>query len=126
MKSDSSTLRIGDVGLDSPFLLGGLAGYGDTHFRAVCRRFGASAVVTPLHLDQALIAFRRRKPRRLPAPGDEEHPVFGQVLGRTPVEMAKGARVLEACGFDGIDVNFACPVPKVVKRGRGGALLADP
>jgi nifR3 family TIM-barrel protein len=112
--------------LESPFLLGGLAGYGDVHFRTLCRRFGAAAVVTPLHLDQALIAFRRKKPDRLPAPGEAERPVFGQILGRTVKEMTKGARIMEACGFDAVDVNLACPVPKVVKRGRGGAFLADP
>jgi nifR3 family TIM-barrel protein len=59
-------------------------------------------------------------------PGQDEHPVGAQILGKTPATMAKAARALVGVGYDLIDLNFACPAPKVLRRGRGGALLNDP
>jgi tRNA-dihydrouridine synthase B len=59
-------------------------------------------------------------------PGDDEHPVGAQILGKTPATMARAARDLAAAGYDLIDLNFACPAPKVLRRGRGGALLDAP
>jgi nifR3 family TIM-barrel protein len=59
-------------------------------------------------------------------PGSDEHPIGAQILGSKPATMAKAARDLVAVGYDVIDLNFACPAPKVLRRGRGGALLDDP
>ena len=59
-------------------------------------------------------------------PGLDEHPIGAQIVGKTPAIMAKAACDLVAAGYDIIDLNFACPAPKVLRRGRGGALLNDP
>ncbi|GEM_PF-136015 len=118
-------LRIGSIRLENPFLLGGLAGYGDAEFRLICKRCGAGGVFTPMMLDEALTASRKRD-RFLPSPRAGEHPVFGQIVGADPETMAAAARVVAGRGFDGVDVNLACPAPKVLRRGRGGRLLADP
>ena len=57
---------------------------------------------------------------------DEEHPVGGQLMGSDPAEFAVAARELAAAGFDVIDINFGCPVKKVLGRCRGGYHLGQP
>jgi tRNA-dihydrouridine synthase B len=57
---------------------------------------------------------------------DEEHPVGGQLMGANPVDFAPAAQRLVAAGFDVIDINFGCPVKKVLGRCRGGFLLSQP
>ncbi len=59
-------------------------------------------------------------------PGDDEHPIGAQLLGEDPEIMAKAAKVVWKAGYDLIDLNFACPAPKVIRRKRGGFLLNEP
>jgi tRNA-dihydrouridine synthase B len=59
-------------------------------------------------------------------PRDDEHPVGAQILGEDPKIMVKAARDLVGVGYDLIDLNFACPAPKVLRRQRGGAMLNQP
>ncbi len=59
-------------------------------------------------------------------PYEDEHPVGAQILGEEPDIMVKAAKALVKAGYDIIDLNFACPAPKVLRRGRGGALLDAP
>lgn len=117
--------RIGSRILSSPLVLGGLAGYGDPWFRSACLRAGAGAVFTPQMLDRTLAAAARRGAEP-PRPGDATGPVIAQIVGREPAEMADAAALLAEGGFAGLDVNFACPAPKLLRKQRGGALLADP
>ena len=56
----------------------------------------------------------------------EEHPISLQLLGEDPDILAEAARILEATGADGIDLNMGCPVRKVVSKGQGAALMRDP
>ena len=58
--------------------------------------------------------------------GDDEHPVGAQLIGTEPDTLAAAAVNLQKIGYDLIDLNFACPAPKVLKRGRGGFLLNSP
>lgn len=118
-------VRIGSLVLDNPFLLGGLAGYGDPFFRRACLRAAAAAVVTPMILDKTLLAARAGRVPRVPLEA-EDHPVIGQLIGADPATMAAAARVLQNEGYDAVDVNLACPAPKVLRRGRGGRLLENP
>jgi nifR3 family TIM-barrel protein len=55
-----------------------------------------------------------------------DHPVAGQIMGNDPETMARAARSLSEMGFDVVDLNFACPVRKVISRKRGGSLMKDP
>ena len=55
-----------------------------------------------------------------------EAPRAGQISGADPAMMADAARVVESLGFDVVDLNFDCPVRRLLDRGEGGALLADP
>lgn len=122
---DPTHLKLGNLTLDVPFFQASLSGYSDYTMRLFARRFGC-----PFMLADVMLAKSMAEPRVLRKacfrPGIDEHPVGAQIMGETPSIMAKAARDLVAVGYDVIDLNFACPVPKVLRRGRGGALLAHP
>jgi tRNA-dihydrouridine synthase B len=108
-----------------PAMQAGLAGYSDMAMRVVARRRGCPYAVTEALLDQVLL--RGGKGREKGAIlCDEDHPVAGQLMGSEAEELAAASRVLLSAGFDVIDLNFACPVRKVMGRCRGGYLLSDP
>jgi len=118
-------LRIGAIPLDFPVGLGALSGYSDLPYRLICRSLGAPYCVTEAMLDrQVLLEGKLRK--RLIRLDPADHPVAGQIMGQEPEVMAEAARSLAGMGFDIIDLNFACPVRKVVSHRRGGALMNDP
>ena len=118
-------LRIGVVAIGFPVGLGALAGYSDLPYRLICRSLGAPYCITEAMLDRQILLegkMRKRLVRLDPA----DHPVAGQIMGVDPETMAEAARSLDRMGFDVIDLNFACPVRKVVSHKRGGALMNDP
>jgi tRNA-dihydrouridine synthase B len=117
--------RIGPVCVDLPVVLAPLAGYSDLAYRGLCRRFGVGYCTTEMILDRSVTA-RRRKPNPLLASEPGDHPCAAQLIGNDPDEMARAAVALEAMGFDAVDLNFACPVNKAIRRKRGGQLMSDP
>jgi nifR3 family TIM-barrel protein len=122
---EESKLKIGDLTLDFPVVLAALAGYSDLPYRTICRSLGAPFATTEVMLDRFLL--HESKLRRFILKSDaDDHPVGGQFMGSDPDLMAQAARVLRELGFDVIDLNFACPVKKVVSRKRGGYLMSKP
>ncbi|UCD53128.1 MAG: tRNA-dihydrouridine synthase [Phycisphaerales bacterium] len=118
-------LKLGGLTLDVPFFQASLSGYSDHAMRALARRFGCPFSLADMMLAKSMTHPRvLRKPCFLP--GADEHPVGAQILGNVPATMAEAARALVGVGYDLIDLNFACPAPKVLRRARGGALLNDP
>ena len=93
--------------------------------RVIARRMGASYGLCEVVLDRVILQ-KSRKTRRHEQIADEEHPVGGQLMGSDPLEFAPAARQLAETGFDVIDINFGCPVKKVLGRCRGGFLLSQP
>ncbi|MGC3969079.1 MAG: tRNA-dihydrouridine synthase [Pirellulales bacterium] len=77
-------------------------------------------------LDQTVLNAGRKLKQRFMQISPEEHPVAGQLMGSDPTEFASAAKELVAAGFDVIDINFGCPVKKVLGRCRGGFLLSTP
>jgi len=122
---NSIGLKLGSLTLDVPFFQASLSGYTDYAMRMLARRFGC-----PFTLADMMLAKSAANPRVLRnacfRPNADEHPVGAQILGRDPATMAKAASSLVTAGYDVIDLNFACPAPKVLRRGRGGALLSEP
>lgn len=118
-------LEIGQIKLDVPFLQAPLSGYSDYAMRKLARDFGA-----PLTFAGVMLAKSAANPKVLKkpvfVPGDDEHPIGAQILGREPEIMATAAGRLEQAGYDLIDLNFACPAPKVLARSRGGFLINEP
>ena len=108
-----------------PFIQAALAGYTDYPMRHLARRFGCPLTFTGVMLDRiALHPKVIRQQKFLPYP--DEHPVVAQVLGDDPEIIAQAAAAFERVGYDMIDLNFACPVPKVLRRLRGGYLMQRP
>ena len=118
-------LKFGNIEMDVPFFQAPLSGYTDRAMRVLARQFGAPLTFTGVLLDK--VSLHPRAIRKLLSnPGPDESPVGAQILGTTPETMAQSAVCFEKYGFDLIDLNFACPAPKVLRRGRGGALLKKP
>jgi tRNA-dihydrouridine synthase B len=118
-------LKIGNIDLDVPFFQASLSGYSDYPMRVLARQYGSPLTFTGVMLDK--IALHEKAVRKLQfQPEDDEHPVGAQILGADPKTMAAAAAGFERIGFDLIDLNFACPAPKVLRRGRGGFLLNKP
>ncbi|MCD4826131.1 MAG: tRNA-dihydrouridine synthase [Phycisphaerae bacterium] len=117
--------RIGDIEIDFPVVLAPLAGYSDLPYRRLCRRLGAPYCTTEMMLDRC-VAIQSRQQMALIATDEDDHPVAGQLIGNDPAVMAEAARLLADKGFDVIDLNFACPVNKAMRRKRGGFLMSKP
>jgi nifR3 family TIM-barrel protein len=120
-------LRIGNIELDFPVVQAALSGYSDTAMRVIARRLGASYTLCEVMLDYFIMQVKDR-PRNshLMHVADEEHPVAGQLMGAEPEQFGPAAQKLVEKGFDVIDVNFGCPVKKVLGRCRGGFHLSQP
>jgi tRNA-dihydrouridine synthase B len=118
-------LRLGPLQIDFPVVQAALSGYSDLPMRVIARRLGAPYTLCEVMLDQ-LVLQGGRKTRRYLRIADEEHPVGGQLMGAIPEEFGPAAAELAAAGFDVIDINFGCPVKKVLGRCRGGYLLSQP
>jgi nifR3 family TIM-barrel protein len=107
-----------------------MAGVTDTVFRRFIRNLGGCGLImtefTSAHGVSA--SLRARKPTRTLkylAFDPEEHPISAQLFGADPAVMADAARVCQDLGFDILDINFGCPVNKVVKCNGGSGLLRD-
>ncbi len=120
------TLRIGSIELDFPVVQAALSGYSDSAMRVVAKRLGASYTLCEVMLDQFIKEVSKgKKARRYLHVRDEEHPVAGQLMGANPEDFGPAAQQLVAAGFDVVDINFGCPVKKVLGRHRGGYLLGQ-
>ena len=120
-------LRISDVEIGFPAVQAALSGYSDWPMRLMARRLGAGYTLCEVMLDKFLVELKDRKRTshflHLTA---EDHPVAGQLMGAEPEQFSLGALKLVEAGFDVIDINFGCPVKKVLGRCRGGYHLGQP
>ena len=110
--------------LSGNVFLAPLAGITDTPFRILTKRFGACLVYTEMVSAEGLSRGNTDSLRLLYF-GDEERPIGVQIFGSHPENMAQACRVVEKTKPDLIDINFGCPVKKVVQRNGGAALLKD-
>src|SRR5438445_5677468 len=94
-------------------------------FRLVCRECGAGPL-TSEEIDARALVLGNDKTATLTRYLPEERPLAMQLLGADPDVLAEAARRLEAAGADAIDLNMGCPVPKIVAKGQGAALMRDP
>jgi tRNA-dihydrouridine synthase B len=110
---------------DFPLYLAPMAGVTDKVFRQICKRFGADVLVTEFVSAEGV--FRRNERTREYLDFDEiERPLGVQLFGGDAAHMAEAARhVVDWVAPDFIDLNFGCPVNKVVAKNGGSALLKD-
>ncbi|MEK6644835.1 MAG: tRNA-dihydrouridine synthase [Planctomycetota bacterium] len=118
-------LRIGPIELDTPFVQAALSGYSDVPMRLLAREYGCPYTLNEVVLDKLVLTGGKKMRRRLAIPV-EDHPIGGQLMGSEPAQFAEAADALVEVGYDVIDINFGCPVRKVLGRCRGGFLLSVP
>ncbi len=117
-------IRLGRVTLQSPVVLAPMSGVTDRPFRSIVRKFGADLVVTEMLASKAVVR-EHRKTLRMSEREAGEGLLAVQLAGREPEIMAEAARLAEDRGADIIDLNFGCPVKKVVRDLVGAALMRD-
>ncbi|HXE57247.1 MAG TPA: tRNA dihydrouridine synthase DusB [Gemmatimonadales bacterium] len=108
-----------------PLILAPMAGVSEAPFRQICRRFGADVLMSEFLSSEAI---RRRIQRTLEGAEFEEieRPIGIQIYGADPAAMAEAAAlVTEHYNPEFIDINFGCPVKKVVQRNGGSGCLRD-
>src|SRR5277367_7111083 len=125
-----SEFGIGNTRIAPATVLAPMAGVTDTVFRRLIRnQGGCGLIMTEFTSSHGVIAsLKHRKPTRTfrylyfeP----EEHPISAQLFGSDPQVMADAAKACQDFGFDIVDINFGCPVKKVVKCNGGSGLLRD-
>jgi tRNA-dihydrouridine synthase B len=125
-----SEFRIGGVRIAPATVLAPMAGVTDTVFRRLIRnQGGCGLIMTEFTSSHGIVASAKsKKPTRTfryLTFDPEEHPISAQLFGSDVRVMADAARVCQDLGFDIVDINFGCPVNKVVKCNGGSGLLRD-
>ena len=118
-------MKLGSVAIAHPFTLAPMEEHTSYPLRRLMKQFGASLVCTE-RVDAVDVARRDRRALRLLYTKTDERPRAGQISGGDPAVMAEAARVVEEQGFDIVDLNFECPIKRLLNRGEGGALMGDP
>jgi tRNA-dihydrouridine synthase B len=121
----NDVMKIGPVSVAHPVTLAPMEEHTNFPFRLLMKQFGASLVCSE-RVDAVDVARRDRRALRLLVTATQEKPRAGQISGADPAVMAEAARVVEEQGFDIVDLNFECPIRRLLNRGEGGALLGDP
>ena len=117
-------IKIGTVSIDTPVMLAPMTGVTDLPFRKLVRRYGSGLNVTEMIASQAAIRETRQSIQK--AQWDKsEDPVSMQLVGCDPESMAEAAKLQEGNGAAIIDINFGCPVRKVVNGYAGSALMRE-
>lgn len=119
-------VRIGNIELpDCPLLLAPMEDVSDPPFRALCKRYGADLMYTEFISSEGLIRQAAKGLKKLDL-FPEERPMGIQLFGGDEDAMEEAARIAEQAGPELIDINYGCPVKKVVNKGAGARLLQDP
>jgi tRNA-dihydrouridine synthase B len=117
-------LQIGPVEVKDPVLLAPMTGVSDLPFRRLAKRHGAGMVVSEMIASRAMIMETKRS-WQMAQHEPEEFPMAVQLAGCEPDVMAEAARLNEGNGATIIDINFGCPVKKVVNGHAGSSLMRD-
>ena len=117
--------KIGNIELgDFPLLLAPMEDVSDPPFRALCKEQGADVVYTEFISSEGLIRDAAKSVMKLDI-YEKERPVGIQIFGANLESMLRSVEIVEASNPDIIDINFGCPVKKVVSRGAGAGILKD-
>ncbi len=117
--------KIGDIDVgDFPLLLAPMEDVSDPPFRALCKEQGADVVYTEFISSEGLIRDAAKSVMKLDI-YEKERPVGIQIFGANLDSMLRSVEIVEASKPDIIDINFGCPVKKVVSKGAGAGILKD-
>ncbi|MCC6701763.1 MAG: tRNA dihydrouridine synthase DusB [Fluviicola sp.] len=118
-------VKIRDIELgEFPLLLAPMEDVSDPPFRALCKKHGADLMYTEFISSEGLIRDAIKSRQKLDI-FDYEKPIGIQIFGGDEEAMAMSARIVDATQPDLLDINFGCPVKKVVCKGAGAGVLKD-
>ncbi len=118
-------VKIGNIELGKfPLLLAPMEDVSDPPFRALCKEQGADVVYTEFISSEGLIRDAAKSVMKLDI-YEKERPVGIQIFGANLDSMLQSVEIVEASKPDIIDINFGCPVKKVVSKGAGAGILKD-
>ena len=118
-------IKIGDIEIPNfPLLLAPMEDVSDPPFRALCKEMGADVVYTEFISSEGLIRNAQKSVIKLDI-FEKERPVGIQIFGANLDSMLQSIDIVEAVNPDIIDINFGCPVKKVVSKGAGAGILKD-
>ena len=118
-------VKIGDIELGKfPLLLAPMEDVSDPPFRALCKEQGADVVYTEFISSEGLIRSAQKSVMKLDI-YEKERPVGIQIFGANLDSMLQSIDIVEKSNPDIIDINFGCPVKKVVSKGAGAGILKD-
>lgn len=117
-------MKIGKINVKSKCFLAPMAGISDSPYRKLVKQFGAGLVFTELVSAEGLIRDSAKTFDYMRF-DEEERPIGIQLFGANPESMGKAAKLASALQPECIDLNFGCPVKKVIKHGAGSAILQD-
>src|SRR5690348_8950561 len=118
------SISIGPTTLQDSVILAPMSGVTDLPFRRLVKKHGAGLVVSEMIASEAMIR-QSRQSMKMAETAAEEQPMAVQLAGCEPQVMAEAARLNEDRGAAIIDINFGCPVKKVVNGHAGSALMRD-
>src|SRR6266404_1319754 len=117
-------IRLGSIALADPVILAPMSGVTDLPFRRIVKQLGAALVVSEMIASEAAIRATRQSLMMAQSCPDEQ-PMAVQLAGCEPRVMAEAAKLNADRGARLIDINFGCPVKKVVNGHAGSALMRD-
>ncbi len=117
-------IKIGNIELQDNVLLAPMSGVTDLPFRRLVKKFGAPLLISEMIASRAMIMQTRDSLKKCQK-DDNLYPMSVQLAGCDPEVMAEAAKLNEDLGANIIDINFGCPVKKVVNGFAGSALMKD-
>src|SRR5262250_3886431 len=117
-------ISVGSLTLEEPVILAPMSGVTDLPFRRLVKRLGAGLVVSEMIASEAMIR-ETRQTLTMAKSCAEEQPMAVQLAGCEPRVMAEAAKLNADRGAQIIDINFGCPVKKVINGHAGSALMRD-
>src|SRR6059058_3930352 len=118
------SICLGSLTLEDPVILAPMSGVTDLPFRRIVKQEGAALVVSEMIASEAAIRETRQSLTMAQSCPDEQ-PMAVQLAGCEPRVMAEAAKLNEDRGAALIDINFGCPVKKVVNGHAGSSLMRD-
>ncbi|HVJ33498.1 MAG TPA: tRNA dihydrouridine synthase DusB [Terriglobia bacterium] len=118
------SIHIGPIAIEDPVILAPMSGVTDMPFRRLVKQCGAGLVVSEMIASEAMIR-QNRQSMKMSTSCAEEFPMSVQLAGCEPHVMAEAAKLNQDRGAAIIDINFGCPVKKVVNGHAGSALMRD-
>ncbi|HPT52458.1 MAG TPA: tRNA dihydrouridine synthase DusB [Bacteroidales bacterium] len=110
--------------VDFPVFLAPMEEVSDSSFRAICKSFGADVVISEFVSSEAIIRDVDKSKRKLIF-HEDERPYGIQIFGNNRDSLCRAAEISETYHPDFIDINWGCPVKKIVTKGAGSAILKD-